>query len=338
MKRKKSSLFRLIALIFSALIDTGCQSRKVYSDRSKRKNRQLMPSFTFPQFLKRYPNDDACLDEMFDRAYKDLQTCPTCEKQTKWHRVKKRKCYACQHCGHHLYPLAKTPFKSSKLPLTHWFFAILLFSNSKNGVSAKELQRQLGVSYPTAWRMGHVIRDMMDESGEIVLHSDVEIDETLVGGRKRGGKRGWGSENKTCVFGMVSRGSKIRTQVVPDRKAKTLFPIIVNHTEEDVTAYTDDFRGYSKLGREVADHKTVNHSAKVYVDPDDRNNHTNTIEGHWSIVKRSIRGTHTAVSRKHLQRYLNEFDFRRNHRTECLFDAILNRSVSEHSPGKEKGG
>lgn len=281
-------------------------------------------AISFPDFLKRYPNDDAVLDQIFDRVHGDVKVCPDCEKETKWHRVKGRKCYECQWCGYQLYPLAKTPLKNTKIPLVSWFYAIMLFSNSRHGVSGKELQRQLGVSYPTAWRMGHIIRGMMDESGEIVLSGPVEIDETLVGGRKKGGKRGWGAD-KPCVFGMVERGGKIKTQVVPNRKGKTLLPIITQHTTEDTTAYTDDFSGYRRLHREVEAHRIVRHSDRVYVDPDDHHNHTQTIDGHWSILKRSIRSTHTAVSRKHLQKYLNEFDFRRNHRTECLFDAILEK-------------
>lgn len=274
---------------------------------------------TFPEFLKRYPDDNAVLNEVFDRVYGDLTHCPDCAAKTTWHRVKKRKCYECAHCGYQLFPLAKTPMKSTKLPLTHWFYAIFLFSNSKNGVSAKELQRQLGCSYPTAHRLGHKVRGMMDETGEMVLTGTVELDETLMGGRKRGGKRGWGAD-KPCVFGMAERDGRIVTRVVPNRKAKTLFPIIVNHTEEDVTAYTDEFKGYNRLRKEVGEHKQVQHSKYEWARGDV---HTNTIEGHWSLVKRSIKGTYTSVSPKHLPKYLNEFSFRHNHRKGEMFEAIL---------------
>jgi len=283
-----------------------------------------MKQLNITEFKKLYPTEKACLDEIFDRVYGDLTVCPSCETETKWSHVTGRKCYACQWCGFQVFPLAKTPLKDSKISLELWFFAILLFSNSKNGVSAKELQRQLGVSYKTAFRVGHVIRGMMDESGEVVLSGDVEMDESAFGGKKEG-KRGWGSENKTCVFGMVERGGDIVAKVVPNRKRKTLFPIIVEHTTEEAAVHTDDFKVYNTIGKEVAAHFVVNHSAGEHVAGPNGHYHTQTIDGFWSIMKRSIRGTHVAVSPHKLQNYLNEFTFRRNHRTEQLFFAVLDR-------------
>lgn len=288
-----------------------------------------MKQLNIKEFDKLYPTEQSCLDSLFLRVYGDLKVCPSCEKETRWSHVEGRKCYACQWCSHQLFPLAKTALKDTKINIRLWFMAIFLFSTSKHGVSGKELQRMLGVSYPTAFRMGHVIREMMNEEGEIILSGDVELDETLMGGRKRGGKRGWGAD-KPCVFGMVERGGNIVTKVVKNRKAKTLLPIIVMQTTEDTVALTDDFSGYNKLGNEVAAHYVVQHSKKDgkprrHVDGPDGHWHTQTIDGHWSILKRSIRSTHTAVSRKHLQKYLNEFAFRRNHRTERLFDAIMDK-------------
>jgi transposase len=279
-----------------------------------------MKPISFLEFSKQYPDDNAVLQDVFSLVYGDLKACPGCERETKWHRVKMRKCYACQHCGHQLYPLAQTPMKDTKLPLVAWYYAIFLFSVSKNGVSSKELQRQLGVSYPTAHRIHKKLRGLMVDQ-DMVLDGTVEMDETLVGGRKRGGKRGWGAD-KPCVFGMVERGGDIVTRVVPDRKATTLFPIITQHTTEEVVAHTDDFSGYNKLHKEVAGHHVIQHSKKEYVCGDV---HTQTIDGHWSIIKRSIRGTYTSVSRKYLQTYLDEFSFRRNHRTECLFTVMRRR-------------
>lgn len=288
-----------------------------------------MKQLNITEFRKLYPTEKACLDEIFDRVYGDVKDCPSCESPTRWSHVAGRKCYACQWCGHQMFPLAMTPLKDTKIAISLWFFAILLFSNSKNGVSAKELQRQLGVSYKTAFRIGHVIREMMNEEGEIVLGGDVEMDESLFGGKKtakRSGKRGWGAD-RPCVFGMVERGGNIVTKVVKNRKAETLMPIIVNQTTEEVVAFTDEFKGYSKLKNEVAGHSVVNHKLGEHVSGKDGNTHTQTIDGHWSILKRSIRGTHTSVSPKYLQRYLNEFDYRRNHRTERLFFSILGKMV-----------
>lgn len=280
------------------------------------------PKFTIAQFLKRFPNDDVCLDHIFKKRYGDMEHCPDCAVKTKFHRIKSRKVYSCHECGYQISPLAGTIFHKSSTPLTSWLFAVLLFANSKNGVSAKELQRQVGVSYKTAWRMGHLIRSLMDEGKDIFMRGTVEVDESLFGGKKRGGKRGWGSENKVCVFGMVDRDGQIRTMPVPDRKAKTLLPIIVEHVDEEATVYSDEFKGYKHLHREVAHHESVCHGKYEWVRGDV---HTQTIEGAWSIRKRSIKGTYTSVSPQHLQKYLNEFDFRHNHREECMFEKIYEK-------------
>jgi transposase-like protein len=104
------------------------------------------------------------LQYIFDRVYGDLKVCPSCEVETKWHHLKGRKCYSCQWCGHLLSPLSKTPLANTKISIHLWFFAILLFGNSKNGVSAKELERQLGVSYPTAFRIGKTLPDLITGS------------------------------------------------------------------------------------------------------------------------------------------------------------------------------
>lgn len=293
------------------------------------KTAKAMKQLNYSEFKKLYPTEKECLDEIFDRVHGDLTVCPDCEKETKWHLLRGRKCYSCQWCGHLVSPLAKTPLANTKISVQLWFYVFYLFGTSKHGVSAKEIESKIGVSYPTAWRMGHVVREMTNEEGEIILSGDVEMDETLVGGKKRGGKRGWGA-NKPCVFGMVERGGDIVLKVVKNRKATTLMPIIVTHTTEETVALTDDFKGYLKLHKEVAAHHVVQHSKsegkpRRHVDGPDGHWHTQTIDGFWSIFKRSIRGTHTAVSKKHLQKYLNEFAFRRNHRTERIFDAILNK-------------
>lgn len=285
------------------------------------------PKFTFAQFKTRFADDDACLKYIWDKRFADLKECPKCEMDAKFHQCKGERYYACQNCGHHIHPTAGTIFEGSRTPLVSWLFVILLFSNSKNGVSAKEIQRQIGVTYKCAFRMGHLVRSLMDESEGIVLDGHIEIDESLFGGKKtakRSGKRGWGAD-RPCVFGMVERGGRIITRVVENRKAATLMPIIVEHTTEETVAYTDDFNGYLKLGREVSAHYIVEHSKGQHVTGPNGEIHTQTIDGAWSLRKRSIRGTYTSVSRKHLQKYLNEFDFRNNHRRECMFDQIFGR-------------
>ena len=176
--------------------------------------------YTIKDFNREYPNDDACLHEVFLNRYGNLSDCPKCTKTTHFYKVSDRKCYACQFCGHQLHPLANTIFHKSETTLKTWFFAIFLFSNSKNGVSAKELERQLGVTYKTAWRMARQIRSLMNESLK-VLDGHVEIDDTYIGGVRRG-KRGRGAEGKTPVLGMVQRGGSIKAKVIPNCQADTI--------------------------------------------------------------------------------------------------------------------
>src|SRR3990167_6001013 len=154
--------------------------------------------FTIRDFDAKYPHDDACLDDIFKKRYGALKECPSCKKKTKFFKVTGRKCYACQFCGHQLHPLADTIFHKSETSLKSWFYAIFLFANSKNGVSGKELERQLGVTYKTAWRMARQIRLLFGSTGT-KLKNTVEADETYIGARmKRGSKRGRGGEHKTA--------------------------------------------------------------------------------------------------------------------------------------------
>jgi transposase len=178
--------------------------------------------FTVLDFMKRFPDDDTCLDHLMKVRFGESPKCPKCEKVSKFHRVKKRPVYECQWCGHQISPMQGTPFERSHTPLQKWFYAMYLFTTTRHGVPAKELQRQLSVTYKTAWRMGHEIRKYMAKiDGEPPLTGAVEIDETYVGGKD---KRG--SEDKTVVFGMMERNGEIYTKVVPDAKRATLLPEI----------------------------------------------------------------------------------------------------------------
>ncbi len=178
-----------------------------------------MPPFTIEQFNEQYPTDDACLDAMFTNRYGTLRRCPDCEKRTTFYRVNERKCYACQYCGYQLHPSADTIFHKSDTSLKSWFYAIFLFANSKNGVSAKELERQLGVTYKTAWRMAKHIR-VLFHSPIRKLSNTVEMDDTSIGGVTHG-KRGRGASGKSLVLGAVQREGRIATGVVNTLSAET---------------------------------------------------------------------------------------------------------------------
>ena len=190
-----------------------------------------MAKYTFYQFQRDYPNDDACLNEIMALRYGDDPVCHECKRKTKYHRITKRRAYACQFCGAHVYPCVGTPFEKSSTPLQKWFYAMYLFTATRHGVSGKELERQLGVTYKCAWRMGHEIRKLMAQMDNAGLFGKVEVDETYVGG-KRKGKRGRGAEGKTVVFGMKKRAGELKTEVVLDVKRKTLEPIVRGKVKE----------------------------------------------------------------------------------------------------------
>lgn len=294
--------------------------------------------YTRKQFQAQYPDDGACLDAIMERKYGDKKVCEGCGViGAKFHRITKRRGYACQDCGHHVYPCVGTIFEHSSTPLTDWFYAMYLITATRNGVSGKELQRQLGVTYKCAWRIGHQLRILMAARDKAntpeQLYGHVEIDETYVGGLQKIGRRGHRTakrlDNKSCVMGMVQRGGAIKGQVVPDSKKATLLPIVLKNVAEGTMISTDELTTYVNLPRIGYRHGVVNHGEKEYVRGI---HHTNSIDGFWSHLKRGISSTHVAVSRKHLQKYVDEFAFRYNNRHEPA--DMFRRMLLQVSSGK----
>jgi len=288
--------------------------------------------YTIKNFQRDFPNDDVCLDYLFKARFGNDYLCPKCSK-TGFHRVKGRKAYACAWCGYHLSPTADTIFHKSSTSLVNWFFAIYLMSQSKNGVSAKEIQRHLGCTYKTAWRVGQQIRSLMKQ-GSDVMSGTIEADETFIGGRKKGMKFK-GGQGKASVMGMVKRGGKVKTKVIPDRQTHTLLKALKDNVEFGSNLITDDYPVYRKAGRIGLFHDSVNHSKEEYV----RGKvHTNTIEAHWSQLKRSISGTYHCVSWKYLQSYVDEFAYYHNHRhSVCpVFFDLLSRLCGQRGQGGQK--
>jgi transposase len=280
--------------------------------------------YTFKAFKAEYPTDDACLDRIMETRYGMHGVCPGCGAETKFSRITGRRAYACQWCGHHVYPCAGTPFEKSRTPLTDWFFAMYLMTSTRHGVAARELQRQIGCTYKTAWRMAHELRKLMaqsDDHGPMGGH--VEIDEAYVGGRSKGGKRGRGSPTKTVVFGMLERGGIVRAGPIPNFRQDTVEPIIRINVVRGSTISTDEHVAYADLrrGGEYV-HGRVSHGKKEYVRGI---HHVNSLEGYWSHLKRGIRGTHIHVSRKHLWKYVSEFSYRYNMRSQpaVMFDRLV---------------
>lgn len=275
-------------------------------------------NYTISQFKKNFPDDDACLDFLFKARFSNFK-CPKCGK-SKFYRIKNRKCYNCISGDYQIYPLKGTIFSGSSGSLYNWFYALYRFSTAKNGVSAKELQGVLGITYKTAWRIAFLIRSLMSQDKD-KLTKEVEIDEFYYGGKKRGIS---GTAHKKPVLGMVERKGRIKAKVVDEIWTPVVLKSIVNNVECGTSLITDDASYYPKTKRLGYFHDSVNHSKKEFV----RGKiYTNTIEGFWSQMKRSIYGTYHSVSPKHLQSYVDEFAYRYNLRfaSVSVFEALLLR-------------
>lgn len=278
--------------------------------------------YTFKQFDSQFPDDRACLDFIFRTRFPKGATCPECSKSDCFHPVKNRRSYACAWCGEQIYPTEGTIFHKSSTSMKSWFFAMFLISTSKNGVAAKEIQRHVGVTYKCAWRMAHQIRKLMAQD-PTKLKGTVEADETYVGG-KQAGKRGRGAAGKTPVVGVVERRGAVVAKVVDGVTTNNVIGFIRQHVDESTALYSDELAVYNYAAKFGYKHSKVNHGAGEYVNG---RVHTNTIEGFWSQVKRSIDGTHHGVSRKHLQNYVNEFAYRYNLRfsEQPIFELLAQR-------------
>lgn len=201
------------------------------------------------EFGQLFPNDDACLAHLFEVRYGSDHPCQRCSEIGKYRKLSNMPAYTCQ-CGEHIHPMVGTPFYRSHTPLQKWFYAMYLFTTTRHGVPAKELQRQLSVNYKTAWRMGHEIRKYLGfVDGDAPLGSSgghVEIDETMVGGKRSGGKRGRGAPGKTTVFGMLERGGSVMTRIVENVRRATLEPHILANVKMGTTVSTDELKSYGR--------------------------------------------------------------------------------------------
>lgn len=306
------------------------------------KQRQTIPAelrYTVKDFNLEFPDDDSCLEHVKEQRWPDgIAPCSKCGKDRKHHRVSGRTAYACDHCGNHIYPLAGTIFAKSSTSLKTWFYAMYLMGSTRCGISAKQIQRETGVTYKTAWRMFKQIRSLMSD-GDLQLEGPtVEMDETYMGGKRRLATMNR-FHNKTAVAGIVERKGRVIARAIPNIGGSALLPMIRNHVSPRSTIYTDEARSYEGIKMiqtrdgEPASyrHRHIKHSSGVYV----RGNvHTNTIEGFWSLVKRGIYGVYHSVGQKYLQSYLDEYSFRynRRHQGNLIFKSIL-ANVSERAEG-----
>ncbi len=299
------------------------------------------------EFNREFPDDDTCLNWLWRTRYSadgKHAECPKCGEVRIFRNyvtAQHRQSWTCTTCGQHVHPTAGTIFHKSSTSLHLWFYAIYLMTSTRCGISAKQLERELGVSYKTAWRMFTLIRNELMTQDDDTLSGAVEMDETYVGGKPRGreiaamSRTGLGPmqaglaasrAKKTTVFGMVERGGKVAAHVVPSQFQESAFRHIETRVLSEAVVYTDEAPAYQQLGAKGYQHRRINHAAKVYVEADI---HTNTIEGFWSLVKRGIGGSHHAVSAKYLQGYLNEYVWRYNHREDgrAQFATLLLRAA-----------
>lgn len=279
--------------------------------------------YTKETFDRQFPDEQACLDAIFQKRYGDIDTCPHCGViGTKFYKVRGRKCYACMHCSYQLHPLAETIFHKSSTPLRSWFYAMYLFSVSRNGVAAKELERHLGVTYKTAHRMARQIRSLMGESGGIGGPGSVlEIDETYYGKYQKGKVGGHG---KSTVMGVVERGGSVRASVTLTPNIHVANKFIAENVKLGSELHTDESLIY-KHAQKTHVHRTINHRLEQY---SLNGVTTNTIEGFWGQLKRSISGTYHFVSPKYLQLYVDEFSFRYSYRGVAVYPVLLERAAT----------
>jgi hypothetical protein len=272
---------------------------------------------------KQFPNEDACYDYLEQMRWPDGVRCLTCGNskvsriRSKSKKQAVRRIYQCLEptCKQQFTATAGTIFHDTHLPLKTWFMAIALVCNAKKGLSALQLQRDLGLgSYRSAWYLMHRIRESMKEAWPTKLTGEIEIDETYIGGKaKRRGPRK-PKPPKDMVLGMVERGGRVRYFHIPNGKLNTLKPLLDKHIRTDVRRIvTDEAVVYDfALDKDFKKkHRTVNHS-REYVSAD--GTHTNTIESAFSLLKRGLIGSFHRVSIKHLHRYLSEFEYRFNRR------------------------
>ncbi|OGY10134.1 MAG: hypothetical protein A3F61_02110 [Candidatus Blackburnbacteria bacterium RIFCSPHIGHO2_12_FULL_41_13b] len=300
----------------------------------------MKDTFSLGSFLKKYKNDEACMEHIKLIKYPSGVFCEKCKEIKNFTKVADRPVYQCS-CGYQISPLAGTIFEKTTTPLQYWFYAIFLMSVTRSGVSAKQLQRSLGVTYKTAWRMFKQIRILMANANNSggMLDGTVEIDEIFIGGKgmNRRFKPNFNEIPKEVVMGMVQRneqgkdgtnkgGNKVYIKHIPNTGKWSLLKQIKDHVDPQARVITDEYYGYTQLKYHGYNHEFVTHK-DTYVVGDI---YTQNVESLWSILKRGIYGVYRVVSKKYLQAYIDEYAWRYNNRKyqDKMFDLLL-RQIAE---------
>jgi transposase len=293
-------------------------------------------TFTYNQFLEMFPNNEACLAYLKEQFFADGTECPKCGKASKFHRITGRSAYSCQYCGYHAYPTAGTIFHKSSVSLQLWFFAIYLMSSTRCGISAKQLEREIGVTYKTAHRMFKQIRSLLSDEDEPPLSGDVEVDESAYGGKPRAYEQRNHLGNlrrsyRPTMLAMVERKGRVRPRVIKSRSAPDIRRAVTTHVLGDSMLFTDDWNAYVGIATRYKGHRRIKHSARIYVDGDC---HTQTVEGFFGLFKNGVRGVYHSISVQYLQNYLDEYAFRynRRHSRTPMFFAMLDCVRKNQNP------
>lgn len=256
--------------------------------------------------IERFGSEDKCRNYLEQLRWPEGPECPRCKGRAVC-RVTERHKYDCNACRYQFSVTANTILHDSHLPLWKWFLAVYMMTESKKGISALQLKRTLEVAYKTAWYLCHRIRDAMSQAtaADGKLDGVIEADETLVGGKAKGKGRGY-IRNKAHVAGVVQRGGKVRLKVLTDRTRESLHKFLDDHVDkaELDKLYTDEWEAYKGF---TVDHETVCHALEEWARGDV---HINSAETVWSLLKRAIIGAYHRISHKHLDRYLDELEWR----------------------------
>lgn len=263
-----------------------------------------------------FPDEESCLEWLLNIRYPEGVPCKLCQKVTKHYKDKGRRSYSCSECGHHIHPTAGTIYHNSHISLQDWFYAVYLMSTNKAGTPAAQIQRELGCTYKTAWRMMHQIRKMMTNP-EGLFSGEVEIDESYFHpnvykrstAKKRYGPTG--NRKGQVLFGIVERGGAVKIWHVKAAGARIVRPLIQKHVKHGTMIHTDGYIAYRALPKMGYRHRWTDHGAHEYWRED---SYTQNIENVWSTMKPRWRGTFKHISPQHLQAYVDEFAWRYSYR------------------------
>jgi len=300
------------------------------------KKHRMKQEINLITLIERYHNEDKCRAYLEELRFPDGVACPRCGS-TSISRVQKPRVFDCNSCRYQFSVTSGTIFHDSHLPLWKWFATVYLMVEAKKGVSANQISRTIAVSYKTAWYLCHRVRNAMTVDNPRPLSKIVEVDETWVGGKRKNVGHGY-KGNKVVAAGAVQRDGEVRLEKVDSRDKETLHAFIRKHTAPDTEAiYTDDWPAYKGIADHDTRHETVCHSDDEWVRGDV---HTNTIENVFSLFKRSVVGSYHKISRKHLDAYLDELEWRFNNRENpYLFrDTLLKLIKSDNLEYKELTG